>query len=480
MLNGIPPHENIFENSYKDTENPLDNLAAFQAEFAKLEKELEPNTGQTVGGISETKHFDKAIFDNLPDVLRFGCQILTDASEMEVFLVGALGVVSGILPNVQGFYDGKYICPNLFVYILAKYGTGKGSLHFSRLLALPVHRQKSDLNKDAKAIYEAEKLQYEQELKQFRKQKGGTATPPEPPAEPPAQMLFLPANNSKTGIFELLAGNGGKGIIFETEGDTLADAFKQDYGNFSDGCRKAFQHEPISYYRRTGREHVEIESPCLSLVLSSTYDQLLNLIPTIENGLFSRFLFYELDAAPDFRNVFDARKTTYPESFAELGNLFQTIHSNLEELTAPVTVTLTEKQQAKFLQTFQEWKAEIREYVSEDLEGTVNRLGLICFRVAMIFTVLRHFEGNRQFSDVLTCEDVDFENALRIIAILKRQAVGVFYRMPPSKSGQRKKEPKDENLKQKAKELRAKGMSYGDIEKELRQSKGKVYYWLNN
>ncbi|HAH23070.1 MAG TPA: DNA primase, partial [Prolixibacteraceae bacterium] len=86
--------------------------------------------------------------------------------------------------------------------------------------------------------------------------------------------------------------------IFETEGDTLAQAFKSDYGNYSDGFRKAFHHETISYYRRTDREFVEIDNPCLSTVLSSTPKQVAILIPNAENGMLSRFIFYHMNIKP--------------------------------------------------------------------------------------------------------------------------------------------------------------------------------------
>jgi hypothetical protein len=42
--------------------------------------------------------------------------------------------------------------------------------------------------------------------------------------------------------------------MFETEGDTLAQTFKSEHGNYSDGFRKAFHHEKISYLRRKDRE----------------------------------------------------------------------------------------------------------------------------------------------------------------------------------------------------------------------------------
>ena len=64
----------------------------------------------------------------------------------------------------------------------------------------------------------------------------------EKPVKPPERMLFIPANNSTTGVYQLISDNEGRGLMFETEGDTLTQAFKSDYGNYSDGFRKAFHH----------------------------------------------------------------------------------------------------------------------------------------------------------------------------------------------------------------------------------------------
>ena len=55
-------------------------------------------------------------------------------------------------------------------------------------------------------------------------------------------MLIIPANNSSTGLFLNLNDNQGVGLLFETEGDTLAQTFKSEHGNYSDGFRKAFHH----------------------------------------------------------------------------------------------------------------------------------------------------------------------------------------------------------------------------------------------
>ncbi|MEM9823861.1 MAG: DUF3987 domain-containing protein [Bacteroidota bacterium] len=477
------PQPNIFKNNVpKDTENKAESqventdipLTAFQQDFKEFEETLANDNSINTKDSSTKKKFDSAIYEALPQLLKRGCDILTDTSEKEVFLVGALGVVSGILPNVQGAYDGKFYGPHLYCYILARYGTGKGGLHFCKQLAYPIHQRKKEQFVEEQTAHEAKLIAYDMELKQYKKN-GGTL--PEQPAEAKQKLLFIPANNSKTGLFELLANNNERGIIFETEGDTIADAIKQDYGNYSDGFRKAFHHETISYFRRTGNEYVEILKPELAVVLSSTYDQLLNLIPNIQNGLFSRFLFYQLDGTSEFKNVFSKQKSNYPERFAELSKEFTEVHDSLNSLDHSLIIELTNEQQEKFLSTFRTWKNELGEYLNNDLDGTVNRLGLICFRLCVIFTTLRQFEHDQLFEKVLICQDVDFDNALKIVSVLKHQAISIYFQLPnPDKRVLKKGNPK----KEKAIALRKDGMSYREIGKKLRASHSTIFGWCNS
>jgi len=123
------------------------------------------------------------------------------------------------------------------------------------------------------------------------------------PQEPPMLALLMPANSSATAFFQILNDNNGAGLMFETEGDTLAQTFKSEHGNFSDGFRKAFHHETISYLRRKDREFVELENPRLSALLSGTPKQFSALIPNAENGLFSRFIFYFMNIKRISRKV---------------------------------------------------------------------------------------------------------------------------------------------------------------------------------
>ncbi|GHV65986.1 hypothetical protein FACS1894199_08280 [Bacteroidia bacterium] len=145
-------------------------------------------------------------------------------------------------------------------------------------------------------------LEYKNKLADYLAQKDKSEL--QRPEEPPMLMLIIPANTSATGLFQILNDNNGIGLIFETEGDTLAQSFKSEHGNYSDGLRKSWHHEPISYNRRKNREYVELKQPKVSALLSGTPQQVAALIPNPENGLFSRFMFYYMNIKPVWQNVF--------------------------------------------------------------------------------------------------------------------------------------------------------------------------------
>jgi len=169
----------------------------------------------------------ESVYAALPDFLKRVVAPCDSNEERDILLLGSLVTLSACLPGVYGIYDGKRVYPNLYLFITAQASAGKGRLVHCKQLVRPVH---AELRQQAYLM----KLQYENEMREFNSFKG-KENKKEKPVKPPEKMLFIPANNSTTGVFQLLSDNEGKGLIFETEGDTLAQAFKSDYGNYSDG-----------------------------------------------------------------------------------------------------------------------------------------------------------------------------------------------------------------------------------------------------
>lgn len=335
------------------------------------------------------RSFAETIYDHLPEMLRIPTQRFTDGEERELFLVGALSVVSGMLPNYSGNYFGNDVGTNLYCFIIGRYGTGKGALKWARMLAEDTHKERLEAAKRSEEQYRRDKVHYNMQLAQYNK--GKLSDPPEEPRPPRHLKLFIPANTTKTAVMQLLEENDGNGIIFETEGDTLADMLRQDYGNFSDILRKAYHHEPVSFFRRANNEDVSIQHPALSVTLSGTYDQLLKLIPSIDNGLYSRFMFYILQGNDEFRNPFAQADSTHAQHMQQYGQKFAALYRLLSQPGRHWQFVLTDKQQQRFVERFRYIKEWTQENVSEDMDGAVNRMALMAYRIAMIFAILRHY-----------------------------------------------------------------------------------------
>ena len=266
----------------------------------------------------------------------------------------------------------------------------------------------------------------------------------EKPIRPPELMLFIPANNSTTGVFQLLSDNEGRGLIFETEGDTLALAFKSDYGNYSDGFRKAFHHEMISYYRRTDREFVEILHPCVSCVLSSTPGQIASLIPNAEDGLLSRFLHYRMNMKPVWKNMFAPNNHGLEEYFDKLGQEFYPLYKALNK-NRDIEFCLTPEQEDEFHDFFTQLQEKYLVLQGMDFMASIRRLGIIGFRIAMIFTTLRILETG-DLSGKQVCSEVDFQATLSMIKILVMHSGLVFSELQKEVKSTHPKDKKEQFL----------------------------------
>lgn len=419
------------------------------------------------------------IFDCLPPLFATACSRFQRQQEKELFLVSALGVLSGMMPNVQGIYFGRQIMPNLYCFILGRYGTGKGSMMWARDLGELSEQHKEQQAKESFKTHHDAMANYQRLLKLY--DKGKLQAPPELPEQPISHKLFLPANSSKTGVIQLLKENNGRGLIFETEGDSLADMLRQKFGDFSDVLRKAFHHEPVSLYRTTNKEDIKVNQPALSVVLSGTDDQLRNLIPSIDNGLFSRFLFYKLEGDATFHNPWDNANEDMAIFFNSLSVHYCNMYKQLDARTEPLQFLLQPHQQQLLVTMFDKYKHEMR-MLGDDLDGTVNRLGLIAYRIAMILTIVRF--PNIKDDTSITCIDMDFNNAALISEHLLHYSLYVYEQLKPKPSGVfvKKDDAKEDRIRQCC-EAYSTGTPYRDIALMILGSptaSTTIYRWVKN
>ena len=373
-------------------------------------------------GYSET-FSDKIDVNDYPPILRTAADTQDDAEGKDKVILGTLTLASGAMPNVYGVYDKRRVGAPFYCIVDAPPSADKGVLNSCQRLLEPIE-------KDIEQQNELEQADYQQRMAEYMAKDKATRAATTPPQEPPYRSMWIPANSSATACYQALSDNFGRGVTFETEADTLSAALKSDYGDFSDGLRKAFHHEKITYNRRKDNEHVKIYNPQWAILLTCTPGQIPTLFPSLENGLGSRFVFYNLSRKLFWRDVFHKSDKTLDEQFLELGHRFKPIYDELMgRKDKPIEFSLTVEQQQEFNQFFEGLQLEQVALYGEDLIAFVRRLGLVCFRIAMVLTVLRH-EGSQPTFDPLSqsmvCSDQDFHTAMVIVNCLINHTAHVY------------------------------------------------------
>lgn len=383
---------------------------------------------------------DKIKTEDLPAFLSPILCVHQDVVSRDKMLLGVLNVISGLMggangneeaqSGIYGIYDGRRVYAPLFNIIFGTAGSAKGDLAFCKLLARPI---KMEMRRQ----YEAEKAQYEEELAAYEannkgKKKGDRSTPPK---EPAFRDPFMPGNSSSAAVYRALDANGGWGMMYETEADTISQMTGTDYGNYSDFMRKAYHHEPVSMNRVSDKIHIDIESPRLSICITCTPGQLPSLFPTFENGLGSRFQFYELpDEKVEFHDVFAQTDNPLEDTYKQMGEeLLPLYHAMQQRVGHPIQFILSKAQQKKFIDTYGEVLVDQFQMYGIGMNAFIFRTALANFRYAMILTVLRRLsEWNKQdsiFSDdenALICDDRDFDIAMEIVGCLINHTARVY------------------------------------------------------
>ncbi len=363
--------------------------------------------------------FDESVYDNLPGILRKAVEKMNIRQEKDLVLIGSIVTLSCALLPFRTIFHGRTIFPNMFLFVPGPAGSGKGRLDFCYRLVKPIHTEKRD-------NWQLAVAEYKQELDRYRslskKEKAVTTSP----VKPPITMLRVPANCSATSFAEVMADNGNM-LMFETEGDTVVNTFKSDYGNYSDNFRKAFAHEEFGYLRRgNDNEEKEVHNPRLSVVLSGTPEQVKSLIPNAENGLLSRFIFYCMSSTDEWLDGFSGYDSDSPleNLFDELGAEFKRFYKALES-TPVIWFRLSFIQQQKFNDYFCSEKKRMKDLNGDAYTASSHRLSWAALRMAMVFTALRMMDSGN-IVDKVECSDVDFYTTLSIIRAISSHNDYIF------------------------------------------------------
>ena len=356
---------------------------------------------------------------NLPPVLKEIQSLSMSETDADIILLSSITAISAVLPHYYGNYGSRDHYPNLYLFVSASASTGKGRIDIARQLVTPIHnalRKKSEMIRKER-IAEAEAA--------------GKAAP----ECFPNYMLFTPANTSSTALYQTMKENQSSSLLFETEADTLSQTLKSDISNFSDGLRKAFHHEVISYLRRANNEYAELTSPRLSVVLAGTPQQVLRLIPDTENGLFSRFMIYNAPTNLQWANIFSQEQKSLNKKLPLIAQKIYCLHQMFNQLDHTIEFSFTPEQENRFNEIFANMQNELYAQLGDSILASVRRLGLITFRIAMILTALRLCgEQCQPLPHQLFCTDDDFRNAIIITQCVIEHILYTFVDIPDSSS----------------------------------------------
>lgn len=421
-----------------------------QTSYNQDNTETEVDEDETIDTYCRT--IPDEVFQNLPSDITNLLKIAKDKKERDTLLLSIIAISSGLFPALRTMYGNQIYTPHLYLCEVAQAGSGKGLAMNALMLAKSIQDDLDKEYRETKKEYEKKLLGWELELKRAAKENR------EPdinlrPEEPKRKVLLLQANTSKSQLLLHMTAAPFGNILATTEIDAFSEALRTDYGKHAAEIRMFFHHERVGQSYKTDKEPIVIDFPKLALMLSGTPEQLVNFIRTLEDGMYSRFMFYTMSPTYQWKNQsplegngnIDAR-----ELFGSLGekmkaNFFRTVERE-------VMINFTSEQWDKHAEIFQRELGYVSAETNPNVMAIVFRSGLIAMRVAMVLCGYRIMEAGWDVSEY-TCSDEDFDNAIMITLTcmthsinlstiiadsVKRQKLTNYYKLLPALKAMKK------------------------------------------
>ena len=369
------------------------------------------------------------VYDQLPALLKEGCSPYKDQhQERDAFLTGALGVLSGLLTGVSGVYDKALCFPNLFVFVVAPPASGKGAFKIARYLGTAYSNKLSNANDKKRKDFKEAVKKFKIDMLKF--EKGNLAEAPEAPERPDLKSLFIPTNINPVKLNTYLNQNERPGILFESNAGYLGDTMNRYQNKHTGLLSKVFHHKSMAAIQESSEEFTKDSHPKLSLSLSGTPHQLTKFIPSFKDGLLSTFMFYAFESDGTWRDVSPNGMGVDLQEFYE--NLSEDVLEIIHFMEAyPAEFKLTKAQWKILNSTFKKMMKESKQQFGAETLMIVERMGMNCFRIAMILSAIRKFE-EKNLETELVCNTSDFEVAIWLTETYLKHGLFVYKNLPVS------------------------------------------------
>ena len=307
------------------------------------------------------EHLD---MQKLPESVQQMMSLASTPEEKDIILMATLAAASACVPNLYFTYGptGKRYYANLQCFILAAAASGKGIANQALEMARVVDEQ---------------------------------------------YPMLIAGDSTLAAFYKALEEQGGSGYMHESEGSVITDIWKTSAANYNTALRKAAEHEPISRNRVKGAS--EIKNPRLSMLLTGTFGQYKALVPSVENGYFSRLLTVVIRGTNGFDKRYVKSKggqSAVPKIVGQrLLKTYETLMNGCER-----EWSLTDEQKERLGEHLETEYGTLIGLLGDNFHSAVIRMAVQIERIAMILSALRQGSALAANSASL-CSDADYETA---------------------------------------------------------------------
>ena len=317
------------------------------------------------------EHLDSS---SLPESVQQMISLASTPEEQDIILMATLAAASACVPNLYFTYGptGKKYYANLQCFILAAAASGKGIANQALEMVRVIDEQ---------------------------------------------YPMLIAGDSTLPAFYKALEEQGGCGYMHESEGSVITDIWKTSAANYNTALRKAAEHEPISRNRVKGAS--EIKNPRLSMLLTGTFGQYKALVPSVENGYFSRLLTVVIRGTNGFDKRYVSSKGGQIATPKIVGQrLLRTYEALMNG--GEREWSLTDAQKERLGEHLETEYGTLIGLLGDNFHSAVIRMAVQIERMAMILTAMRiqnteyriQTESDSELmNEKILCTDEDYETA---------------------------------------------------------------------
>ena len=310
----------------------------------------------------------------LPESVQQMVALASTPEEQDIILMATLAAASACVPNLYFAYGptGKKYYANLQCFILAAAASGKGIANQALEMVRVIDEQ---------------------------------------------YPMLIAGDSTLPAFYKALEEQGGCGYMHESEGSVITDIWKSSAANYNTVLRKAAEHEPISRNRVKGAS--EIKSPRLSMLLTGTFGQYKALVPSVENGYFSRLLTVVVRGTNPFDKRYVSSKGGQSVIPKQVGLRLLRTYEQLMN-AGEREWSLTDAQKERLGEHLETEYGTLIGLLGDNFHSAVIRMAVQIERMAMILTAMRiqnteyriQTESDSELmNEKILCTDEDYETA---------------------------------------------------------------------